>query len=640
MYWVVRENQDGSVNIMDLKDLVIETISRETLIKYLQNGVMINGACLWGDVLNVVERPLTYMDYRYVRQYNTTFNFHALGFEQDIFASAYCISNTKQNAYWVKDIETKEKIDSFLYQPPLNIMFPGETREQKKDEFAWMIKDSMMNLGVYNVVFGKEKEEYFSFLGIGYCMRSRGFLTLVKTNANIYNMIKTGRQWTDSGLGYISSEHCENGVSNNIIHTFMDVKTNELYSVDDYILYQLILNDCKTFDGVEVVNDEYGLKFEKINLNSILCVSEIFDATKPEYKVFNNVTSGGVVNVKGTDNEDELMEMFDNLDTSWNDIIIGVKFENVEDFNVLVDNLKKYIKLKQTSMLLTGKDRRDVDRTMEQYKHQLATLEAGKILYSENEQTVWDCNETVSMLSSSHKIYRVDTKKFPMYQKSRFTYITPKGNYSMIFRETVDERGYGYKSPRMSGLIINAFALNFKKTADEDMENDSGYDIKSAYNAWDIPIGQEVQLDIDVKALGNVNEFRATWNTFMDEDWVDKSANETQVTIPITIAGVTFKGYELYPEIVNLHIEYEVIDDLPPKDERADISKRGNSEYVNGIAKLRGKSYLMFKKISVSGELYDFETGNQHDIVYVQGKKMYKISTHMSECLIDAAMYE
>ena len=60
MYWLVRKNKDGSVNILDTEDFVIDTLTMEELAYYLDKGVEVIGArrnmFMGGQIITVVKK--------------------------------------------------------------------------------------------------------------------------------------------------------------------------------------------------------------------------------------------------------------------------------------------------------------------------------------------------------------------------------------------------------------------------------------------------------------------------------------------------------------------------------------------------------------------------------------------------------
>ena len=61
MYWLVRKNKDGTVNIMDTMDLEIDTLTMDELAYYLDKGVEVIGARrnrFMGNKISIVQKKL------------------------------------------------------------------------------------------------------------------------------------------------------------------------------------------------------------------------------------------------------------------------------------------------------------------------------------------------------------------------------------------------------------------------------------------------------------------------------------------------------------------------------------------------------------------------------------------------------
>ena len=362
MYWLVRKNKDGSVNILDTEDFVIDTLTMSELAYYLDKGVEVIGArrnmFMGGQIITVVKKLYCLCDIGHT--YASLVSLDGTEKKTIIFSGKNCDKIEKE-----EDIDLIEGLinDGVLVNYWDDIS--GFTKDLFLGKEVVLKRSDGLSLGTeykyFQVDVSINRKRYKMYTTDEYKVRS-----VYRSLLSYCDIMKLGKEELDySRYNILENEHTEysvnvyDSVNDEVVRFKPDDVRAEI--INGYGFRGLSFDNIGFFKYDcfydNIMHEIRGRKKEKANnknndLRNIVASSDNKVREETRY-TYNGIFRNESINYYDNDNEVDMQMAISNDERL-------VEILTIENFGsslpIILDDLKETIKRLEVKGKLSGKD--------------------------------------------------------------------------------------------------------------------------------------------------------------------------------------------------------------------------------------------------------------------------------------------
>lgn len=424
MFYVMRQNLDGSVNVLDTNDCTIETISLDLVKDLLNKGVDIIGAIMFCGQVEIILQPLVYfVKATDNRTYNTKINILHYGYKGEYVLDSMDYYGDGEITSEDEDVE--EIMEHYMRLAPLNVMKKGH----KISEYHKSMSEPR-DRGTFPIYYqaerGRKLYEVIKIYSIEHFERE--YNRKIFGGGNILKCIRFDNK-VPSDYMYVS--HSGSFEDDSISIVIYDKNTNESYELNLDDIVRLLYFENISIDGIEIQGEQ--MIFSSVDFSQARVASK--EMLKQRLIIENtykdsNRRDGTLIIHKG---EKEIVLNPANMeDEEFNDLFSKLLFKDMNDYKKFKDDFVKastswYSKKKllgtvtyededRYATVVKNIDNKFSDKIPMQrgtFELNISSTYTGSFRKGKTLKTISD-NE--SLFSTSGTVFR---------------YITPKGNYPL-----------------------------------------------------------------------------------------------------------------------------------------------------------------------------------------------------------------
>lgn len=419
MYYVVRQNLDGTVNVLDTEDCTIESVSIDTIKNLLDKGINIVGAITFCGQVEIILQPLVYFDVAY---YSNTISVMHLGYDGEYSLANIHYSDVSSSKKIVEDEDGVEEIIKYLNLCPLNVTKVDDTLKQYRDykvsEKNIILKDSKIKFTLHTMIRIFDREVTLKLFG------GKNFEKCIRYDNKV-----------PCDYMYVSHSYDDEG---NLTIIIYDKTTNITYELGMFEVIKLLYFENLNIDGITFEDDK--LTFNKCDFSNI---KNSTDELLKQKIIMENTykdsdrKNGQLIIYKG---DEEIVIDAANIEVDeFNEIFDKLLFKSVDDYNKFKSDYYKASTSWYAKKKVLGRLTVDDELAMQQINSDLDSKFKDKILIHVGKY---------SIDFADNKIMLTDSNGEPVYDsiRKKFIYVTPQGNYPIYVLRLEHMTQYGLRN--------------------------------------------------------------------------------------------------------------------------------------------------------------------------------------------------